>query len=192
LLRNGLGGEQIPSKIYEPLGPEWHQRTLANVNHFLELQRRRGGARPRLWITMVDTALIDAGKAVAYWRGRGVPSKHTMLENRGGNIPGADAFSRTKAMSAYTGCTRLFKQAYIMFNGDMVLCCVDYGRKQILGNVRDTSIYEVWNGPVAREIRRRYLAREFDSLPLCGSCRIDEVREVSVEEDGRETIGEVV
>jgi MoaA/NifB/PqqE/SkfB family radical SAM enzyme len=164
-------------------------RTLANVNHFIDEQRRRGLDRPKLWITMVDTAVIDARKAVAYWRARGVASKYTTLENRGGNIRNAESFSRTKAMSYYTTCTRLFKQAYIMFNGDMVLCCVDYSREQVLGNITDRSIHEVWNGPVAREIRRRYLAHEFDGLPLCGNCKIDEVREVATEPDGTVRIG---
>jgi hypothetical protein len=43
---------------------------------------------------------------------------------------------------------------------------------------------------VAKEIRRRYLGHEFDKLPLCGNCRIDEEREVSFDEDGREVVSE--
>jgi len=166
------------------------ERTLANVDHFLETQRSRGLERPKLWITMVDTSVIDARKAVAYWRSRGVASKYTTLENRGGNIKDAETFSRTRAMSHYTSCTRLFKQGYIMFNGDLVLCCVDYSREQVLGNISTMSIHDVWNGPVAKEIRRRYLAREFGALPLCGRCKIDEIREVSIDVDGTETVGD--
>jgi hypothetical protein len=93
-------------------------------------------------------------------------------------------------MSYYSTCTRLFKQAYIMFNGDLVLCCVDYSREQVLGNIVGSSVYDVWNGPVAREIRRKYLGHDFEHLPLCGNCKIDEEREVSFDEDGRETISE--
>jgi MoaA/NifB/PqqE/SkfB family radical SAM enzyme len=165
-------------------------RTMANVNQFIETQRARGLTSPKLWITMVDTAVIDARKAVAYWKGRGVASKYTTLENRGGNIKDAESFSRTRSMSYYSTCTRLFKQAYIMFNGDLVLCCVDYSREQVLGNIVGSSVHDVWNGPVAREIRRKYLGHDFENLPLCGSCKIDEEREVSFDEDGRETISE--
>jgi hypothetical protein len=167
------------------------ERTMANVDHFIEMQRRRGLDRPELWVTMVDTEAIDARKAVAYWQSRGVNSKYTTLENRGGNIKHAEALSQTKTMSFYTSCTRLFKQAYIMFNGDLVLCCVDYSRRQVLGNIIDSSISEVWNGPVAREIRRLYLAREFDRLPLCGSCKIDMIREVEFHADGRQVIADM-
>lgn len=165
-------------------------RTMANINHFIETQRSRGLDRPKLWITMVDTSVIDARKAIAYWRSRGVASKYTTLENRGGNIKEAESFSRTHAMSYYTTCTRLFKQAFIMFNGDLVLCCVDYSREQVLGNIVNSSVSDVWNGPVATEIRRRYLGHEFDKLPLCGNCKIDQEREVSIDERGREVVTE--
>ena len=165
-------------------------RTMRNVNHFIDTQRARGLTRPELWITMVDTELIDAKKAVAYWRDRGIAAKYTRLENRGGNIKDADAISHSHEMTYFSTCTRLFKQAYIMFNGDMVLCCVDYSRREVLGNITDSSIEAVWNGARAREIRRRFLAHEFDRLPLCGDCRIDEVREVSIDARGRETVTE--
>ena len=165
-------------------------RTLANVHQFLAEQERRGLSRPQLWITMVDTEVIDAKKAVAYWQTKGVASKYTTLENRGGNIKDAQTFSHAKEMTYFTTCTRLFKQAYIMFNGDLVLCCVDYSREQVLGNIVGSSIAEVWNWPVAKEIRRKYLAHEFEALPLCGNCKIDEVREVSVDASGRQVITE--
>jgi uncharacterized Fe-S cluster-containing radical SAM superfamily protein len=164
-------------------------RTIANVNHFIEAQRRRRAGRPKLWITMVDTAVIDARAAVAYWQSRGVVSKYTVLENLGGTMRDADAISR-RPLEPYTTCARLFKQAYIMFNGDMVLCCVDYSREQVLGNISDSGIADVWNGPVAIDIRRRYIAGEFGGLPLCGACRIGSVREISVEPDGRRTVAE--
>jgi MoaA/NifB/PqqE/SkfB family radical SAM enzyme len=166
------------------------EQTLEHVHYLVDEMKRRQASYPEVWITMVDTNVIDAKKAVRYWQSRGVRSKYTTLENRGGNIKDAESFSRTKAMSYYTTCTRLFKQAYIMFNGDLVLCCVDYSREQVLGNIVGSSIYDVWNGEVAKEIRRRYLGHEFDKLPLCGNCRIDEEREVSFDEDGREVVSE--
>lgn len=154
------------------------ERTMQNIDHLIRAMRERRLKRPHLWITMVDTDIIDARKAVDYWRSRGISSKYTLLENRGGNIADANAFSRSHRMQYFSTCTRLFKQMYIMFDGDVVLCCTDYSRKQVLGNVRRTSLYEVWNGEVATEIRRRFLSDRIGELPLCGQCEID--REVEV------------
>jgi MoaA/NifB/PqqE/SkfB family radical SAM enzyme len=157
------------------------ERTMENVDHLIRTMRERRLSRPRLWITMVDTEIIDARKAVAYWKSRGVSSRYTRLENRGGNIADANSFSRSHQMQYFSACTRLFKQMYIMFNGDVVLCCTDYTRKHVLGNVRERTLYEVWNGEEAVSARRRFLEGRFQELPLCGECRIDQEVEVAEE-----------
>ncbi len=33
--------------------------------------------------------------------------------------------------------------------------------------------------------------QEFNRLPLCGACKIDEIREVAVDVDGHEVVSEV-
>lgn len=76
---------------------------------------------------------------------------------------------RKKKWNRFTWCKRLFTQAYILWNGDMLLCCVDYGYTTVLGNVAEQSIREVWNADKAREIRRRFLCGETAGL-LCHSC----------------------
>ncbi|MFQ5700398.1 MAG: radical SAM/SPASM domain-containing protein [Acidobacteriota bacterium] len=154
------------------------EHTMENINYLLEQQRKRVTEYPRVWITMVSTEIIDAKKAVAYWKKRGVRTKYTALENRGGNIADAESYSTTGAMQYFSTCTRLFKQGYINFNGDMVLCCTDYSRKQVLGNIRDSSIYDVWNGEKAMDIRRRFLGGRIDTIDLCCDCKVDEEVEV--------------
>jgi MoaA/NifB/PqqE/SkfB family radical SAM enzyme len=155
-------------------------RTMANVDHLLSEMRRRQATRPAIWITMVDTEVIDARKAVEYWRSRGVNARYTMLENRGGNIADAESYAHHAEMDYFSDCTRLFKQAYIKFNGDLVLCCTDYDAKVILGNIREKSLYEVWNGEVACEIRRKFLTERIGEISLCSVCKVDRETEVEV------------
>jgi hypothetical protein len=61
----------------------------------------------------------------------------------------------------------------------------------VLGNAAEAGVRAVWNGPVARAIRRRYIDGEHGRLPLCGSCRVGSLVEVAVEETGRRVVGEV-
>jgi MoaA/NifB/PqqE/SkfB family radical SAM enzyme len=154
------------------------EHTMENVNQLLEQQRKRMTEWPKVWITMVSTDVIDAKKAVAYWKKRGVRSKYTALENRGGNIADAESFSTSGHMEYFSTCTRLFKQGYINFNGDMVLCCTDYSRKQVLGNITNSSIREVWNGGKAVDIRRRFLGGRIDTIDLCNECKVDQEVEI--------------
>jgi pyruvate-formate lyase-activating enzyme len=150
------------------------EKTLANVERLIAKWKAAGGeARFKIVVTMVATNLIDTEKAVAFWRARGVESKWTPLENRGGNVAVADSLAPGRQpLKRYASCTRLFKQAYILWNGDMVLCCTDYTRKVLLGNVAETSIEQVWNAPRAVGIRRLFAEGHMDRIPLCRECTI--------------------
>lgn len=148
--------------------------TLARVERLISRWRSAGGRRRfKIVVTMVATNLIDGEKAKAFWTARGVESKCTPLENRGGHIFTArDLAPRSRPMRRFADCTRLFKQAYILWNGDMVLCCTDYTRKVVLGSVAETSIAEVWNSSKARTFRRLYAEGRADQIPLCRECEI--------------------
>jgi radical SAM protein with 4Fe4S-binding SPASM domain len=152
------------------------EKTLANVERLIARWKTAGGeARFKIVVTMVATSLVDTEKAVAFWRARGVQSKWTPLENRGGNFLSADSLAPgLRPLTRYANCTRLFKQAYILWNGDMVLCCTDYTRKVVLGNVADSSIEQVWNSPRAVAIRRLYAEGHMDRIPLCRDCTISD------------------
>jgi radical SAM protein with 4Fe4S-binding SPASM domain len=152
------------------------EKTLANVERLIARWKTAGGeARFKIVVSMVATNLIDTEKAVAFWRARGVRSKWTPLENRGGNVLAADSLAPgRRPLKRYASCTRLFKQAYILWNGDMVLCCTDYTRKVLLGNVADTSIEQVWNADKAVTIRRLYAEGRMDQIPLCRDCAISD------------------
>ncbi len=152
------------------------EKTMENVLNLVDRWKAAGGRdRFKIVVTMVATNKIDPEKAVAFWKARGVESKWTPLENRGGNISIThDLAPQEKPMKRFANCTRLFKQAYIMFNGDMVLCCTDYTREVVLGNITDSSIAEVWNSRKALNIRRLYSEGFMDKIPLCRTCEISD------------------
>jgi MoaA/NifB/PqqE/SkfB family radical SAM enzyme len=146
------------------------EETMANVEHLVsEAKAHMPGLK--IVVTMVKTNVIDAEEAVAHWRGLGVESKYTMLENRGGNMKTIAAIKAGKLMP-YRRCPRLFKQAYITWDGEMVLCCSDYTRQMVLGNALESSIAEVWNSPRAMDIRKDFIRGDLSQNPLCRTCLI--------------------
>jgi len=67
-------------------------------------------------------------------------------------------------------CSRIDNYMTILINGDVALCCWDYEGKVILGNIKNSSIKEVWNGEKFREVRKALKNRDFEKLPLCTNC----------------------
>jgi hypothetical protein len=59
----------------------------------------------------------------------------------------------------------------ILWNGDVVLCCVDWRRTVIAGNVADTPAPDVWNASKFQEIRRAFEEQDIGALPeICVNC----------------------
>ncbi|MEQ8768703.1 MAG: radical SAM protein [Planctomycetota bacterium] len=56
----------------------------------------------------------------------------------------------------------------VLANGDVTVCCADYEGDAVFGNVRDSSLEELWNGETMREFRRRHRDRDFPDL--CANC----------------------
>lgn len=146
------------------------ENTKENIEYLIDA-RNQCAPNLKIVVTMVKTNRINAEKAVAYWKSRGIDSKFTRLENRGGNTAAFDDLN-AGGRRIYRDCVRMLKNAYILYNGDIILCCTDYYRTKVLGNITDSNISVVWNSEEARELRRSFLRGELESLPRCADCMI--------------------
>lgn len=106
-----------------------------------------------------------------FWSKHGVRLVTSALENRGGNIGNALELNAGEAMRARDNCIRPSREMCILFNGQVVLCCVDWFRTVPLGDVSKQSIREVWHGPAVRSIREGFENGDIAKLPpICQNC----------------------
>jgi radical SAM protein with 4Fe4S-binding SPASM domain len=122
----------------------------------------------------------------ARWRARGIPVFVYTANNRVGALPEFDDKLRLtsqqvplihrigrRAARAWLGhCPAPFATTDILHDGSVILCAHDWARKEILGNVRDQTIAEIWNGERMREIRATVHRREYEKLPACRDCSL--------------------
>jgi MoaA/NifB/PqqE/SkfB family radical SAM enzyme len=143
--------------------------TLGNIDRFLELRERKRATYPKLTVTTVRTKYVDPELeyARAYWADRGVVFKVHTPDNRSGKDVSEFAVTKAKLRRR---CDLFLKQAYILYNGDMILCCHDWRRTVVLGNVGETSIREIWNSPGFLEVIRGYQAGDFSKCEICRTC----------------------
>ncbi len=147
--------------------------TVENVLALARALRARRAVRPALTVTMVGTRLIDTARALAYWSAQGIAARVTPLDNQGGLVTISPDLP-LGVMAVNDPCPRPHKQAYVMWDGDVVVCCTDYRRSVVLGSLRRQSLHDIWNGPAAMEIRRAHIEKDRAALPpLCRDCRID-------------------
>ncbi len=67
-------------------------------------------------------------------------------------------------------CRHALLSANILANGSVNICQFDYEGRHLLGNLKDQSLKEIWNSPLAQDFRRQHLQMQFtDNLP-CADC----------------------
>ncbi len=67
-------------------------------------------------------------------------------------------------------CALIWLKMVVDWNGDVVLCCDDWNHSTILGNLKNQTIEEIWNGEKLRAIRQAHIKGEFYRVPLCAGC----------------------
>ena len=146
------------------------ETTMRNIDYFLALKKKLGKKRPSVRVTTLRTKLVEheLEGAARYWAERGVDFADHHMDNRAGES--AQGLSSNKAHRK-RNCDLFLKQAYIVENGDMILCCHDWRQTVVLGNVTEKSIKEVWNSPAFLDRIYEYFAGNFDNLEICRNCR---------------------
>ncbi|MGH9338197.1 MAG: radical SAM/SPASM domain-containing protein [Acidobacteriota bacterium] len=67
-------------------------------------------------------------------------------------------------------CERLYHYITIQADGRVAMCCFDSEAEYAVGDVRESSIHEVWHSAAFQEKRRWLYEKSFDKLRLCGQC----------------------
>ena len=151
-------------------GKETFERTRVNLDYDVvidnirtldRLRREAGRTRPKLILSFVrqqdspeEQAFIDT------WRGIADKIHITDLHNWAGTL---NAHSDV----AYP-CYRLWLTFTVLWDGRVSLCCADFDGRHVLGDLRTSTIREVWNAPAYRAARRQHL--ESGGPEICRSC----------------------
>ncbi|MBM3949527.1 MAG: radical SAM protein [SAR202 cluster bacterium] len=102
------------------------------------------------------------------------PEEHfgITLSNRAGmvEIPQAGVFKLSEPLKRK--CFYPFYQILVDYDGAVLLCPHDWGKKIIVGNLREKTVYELWNGRVIKRVRQS-LARADRNFPPCDVCDVD-------------------
>lgn len=66
--------------------------------------------------------------------------------------------------------TPFYDHNVLLPNGDVLLCCMDYNRRHVIGNLIVDNYYEIFSGKVMAEIHRENMRSEFSAHSICRSC----------------------
>ena len=124
-------------------------------------------------ITMIEHPLLphsDIQAARAYCEEHGLGFNLWGFLDRSANVAG---YSNEIYHTAVNGCeqNRPLERMHVTFTGEVILCCQDWRWKNIIGNVKDQGIVEIWNSPAYQEFRHRIYGGG-DAPEVCKRCKL--------------------
>lgn len=149
-------------------------KVSSNVHKFISRRNKLGKKRLRVIISMVVTKLnyhtrMDLKKE---FNDADEVNFHKCF-NYAGQHGGDSEYPKNKIISFLTKqnfCQRLNLAITILVDGRVALCCFDYEGKEIIGDIKNNSIMDVWNGEKLNRKIDDLKHRRFENLPLCSRC----------------------
>jgi radical SAM protein with 4Fe4S-binding SPASM domain len=147
-------------------------RTVANIVRFLEIKKELGSRKPAtvlelIYFPEVFDRIGPRSRKEFLARFKGLPLdevKVKKMHNWAGET------GRPQRRRRYSPCTFLWQALVVFWDGSVLPCPQDFFGCAVLGNVRDSSLAEIWNGEPMIALRRKILARDFEGLPTCAEC----------------------
>ena len=141
-------------------------------NNIKRLRQMRTGDYPYIYVKMFETT---------------TPHEAELFKEKYKDIADEVAFEIIHNMSGYDGieaklgidipartpksiCPLPFYMTSIGANGDVTVCCIDWSFSSKVGNIKEQSLSEIWNGEPLRKFQRLMLAGRSHEYASCKSC----------------------
>jgi radical SAM protein with 4Fe4S-binding SPASM domain len=134
---------------------------IQNVRTLARLRNESGRTHPKLILSFVrQNNSAEEANFIKEWTQVADKIHITDLHNWAGTL---------NATSNVTyPCYRMWQTFTVLWDGRVSLCCADFDGRHILGDLRTSSIAEIWNGKAYLEVRRQHL--ESGGPEICRSC----------------------
>jgi len=88
------------------------------------------------------------------------------------NWAGGRDYEDIEMRSIKNTCFYPWKTMVILHDGSVVLCCLDYNGKLVVGNAKEQTIKEIWTGERYAEVRRKFISLDYSDYSVCQECDI--------------------
>jgi len=70
-------------------------------------------------------------------------------------------------------CDRPLDQMVINASGNVIICCRDWKYQNVVGNVYDNNLYEIWHSEKMLEIQSYISNQQYDNIDCCKDCSLN-------------------
>jgi len=153
-------------------GLSWYN-VKTNLNDLCKNKKLREniGQISLIMINYPGLKIKDITLAKKYCRDNFIKFEFWGFLDRAGNVK---KFNNKINKKSIFGCeqNRPVERFHILFDGRVVLCCMDWKAQYILGDVSKRSIKQIWNSSKYRAIRKSIYENKSNPPILCKKCKL--------------------
>lgn len=104
---------------------------------------------------------------------RRIPFGIDPISNRAGSLNNYDkmlVFENLQSSKNKSYCHDLFEKVNVLHNGDVIVCCADWLRKSVIGNLQEKTFEQIWNNSQAKDRRIKAMNGLYKNMEPCKTC----------------------
>lgn len=143
-----------------------------NIPYFLNQKKKRWKPFVSLHILKMRETAGEISDFVKKWSSLLGKGDHIFIKdvhNFAGQVEDRRLEEQIHRRERYP-CRQLWEFLYVSWNGDVMPCCMDVFKKLKLGNLRNSSLQQLWDSSFLQGIRRIRLQERYEEIPLCSHC----------------------
>jgi radical SAM protein with 4Fe4S-binding SPASM domain len=169
-----LSVDSLVPSVYEAIRVNLDfSKVMQNCLKFIEM-RDKLGSSCQVWVRMIrqESNYSEWPEFEKFWRARMRPSDrvdYRNLHNWGSQLVN---FRPVVQADTEKPCVALWSLMVVFANGDVPMCNVDYNNRYPLGNVRESSIAQLWRSQEQNRRRALHLDGNRAAITPCMSCTV--------------------
>lgn len=162
------------SQTYESIRVlgKWVQ-VVRNVESFFDILGRR--QQPKVILQMIRMQANDkeAESFVERWSKYPCEPLVTWLDTWANQFPEMATWSDylcPNRLQPRQACAEIWFKMVVNWRGQVVICCHDWSWQNVMGDLNEQSVEEIWNGETLGWLRQLHREGEYDRISICKSC----------------------
>lgn len=148
-----------------------YEKVVENIRNFLNIKKRM---KSGIFVAVQCIYMEETEKEIEafrkMWRLPGVNALRLRQLTYSADRYGPQ--SKFKNPIPPLPCYWLWRNPHIKWDGVMVPCCQDVNAVYNLGNLKNSSLVELWNSQVMQDLRQAHIEGRRKKLPLCCDCNM--------------------
>jgi len=148
-----------------------YDKLISNIDAFLEIKRRKGLTKPAIRVQMVKYygAEKEEKEFVKLWNEKGVDNI-AVIEKQDRDVKNGYPLKNGKRPIGRAFCEQPWQRLNVNRDGKVLMCCGDWERKSVVGDLRRQTLEEIWKSEIMREMREKIRSGRLDEIPACRTC----------------------